>query len=233
MDYNRTHYPRILTGAIVLALAASLGACSPSPNSVAGCTERDPVSLSLDELPDPPHGTYWSLAQMRAGIEGVHHGELYPVENWSVEAEDVPPERFTPIVIEARLQPEAQLIEFDDNDGPNDACSVQDVRLFADVDVRVEDGELLGTAKMVELYISAGDNTTYGFFRIPASEALADVLWESLGSLPDEVQFNFVFSFIPDDDLGTQFTMNGWGLELDSTRPLARALVDEHVPFDE
>lgn len=218
----------------MLVLATSLiTACTTSPNSVAGCIERDPVSLSVDELPDPPQGSPWSLAQMRAGIEGVHRGELHPIASWYDQPEDVPPERFTPIVLEARLRPEAQLIEFDDDAGPNYDCSVQDIRLFADVELRREDGELLGVAKMVELHVTAGDDETGGSLYVPASDALADVLWEDVATLPEEIQVTFGFNFDADSELPTALGMSGWAPEIDSTRPLARALLEGPVPFDE
>ncbi len=217
---------------LTLALAATLAGCGTAPNSTAGCNEQPPVEVPFDMLPDPPEGVDWSLAEMRAGIDGVHRGQLHPIDDWYDEPEDVAPELFTPIVVEARLLPDAELIEFEDGPGPEYDCSVQQVLLYADVEVRIEGGDVLGSAKRVSLYVGTGASGTGGSFFVSPNAAMESMLGESAATLPESIQIDMSFSFDPDRSNDPLLRMSGLD-ETGSTRPLAMARLDEHEPFDE
>ena len=215
-----------------LTLLATLAGCNIAPNSTAGCNEQPPVEVAFDMLPDPPNGVDWSLAEIRSGIEGVHRGQLYPIESWDDQPEDVDPDLFTPIVVEAHLLPDAELIEYEDGPGPKYDCSVQEVVLFADVEVRVEGGGVLGSGKRVSLYVAAGDTGTGGSFFVSPNETMESVLGESTTTLPDSVQIIAGFRFDPERPNAPVFHMSGLD-DTGSTRPLATARLDEHEPLDE
>ena len=215
-----------------LLLALSVSGCDTSPNSTAGCVEQAPVSVSFEALPDPPQGSPWSLSDMRAGIEGLHRGTLYPISHWDEQPGDVDPELFTPVEVEIHLRSEAELIEFEDGSGPEYDCTVQDVRLYADIEVRREDGPVLATAEGVELHVSAGDEGTGGALFVPPSDALAQVLMEDVATLPDPLQFAFSFGFDPEPEVSNLMNVSGLGPD-GSTRPLARAALEEQEPLGE
>lgn len=217
---------------LALTLIATLAGCGTAPNSTAGCNEQPAVKMPFDMLPDPPEGVDWSLAEMRAGIHGVHRGLLYPIDGWDDEPDDVAPELFTPIVVEARLLPAAELIEFEDGPGPTYDCSVQEVVLFADVEVRAEDGDVLGSGNKVALGVGTGDTGTGGSFFVSPNNAMQSVLGESAATLPDSIQVVVNFRFDPDGPNAPVFTMSGLD-DTGTTRPLAMARLDEHEPFDE
>lgn len=169
---------------------------------------------------------------MRAGTHGIHRGLLYPIEGWDDEPDDVDPELFTPIVVEARLLSDAELIEFEDGPGPKYDCSVQEVVLYADVEVRVEGGDVLGSGKRVALHVGTGDSGTGGSFFVSPNEAMASMLGESAATLPDSVQVVVNFRFDPDRPNDPLLRMSGLD-DTGSTRPLAKGHLDEHEPFDE
>lgn len=224
--------PRVHRCGLALTLIVTIAGCSSAPNSTAGCNEQPPVEVAFDMLPDPPEGVDWSLAEMRAGIEGVHRGLLHPVDTWDDQPQDVEPDLFTPIVVEARLLPEAELIEYEDGPGPKYDCSVQEVVLFADVEVRVEGGGVLGSGKRVALHVATGDTGTGGSFFVSPNEAMESMLGEDAATLPDSVQVDASFRFDPERPNAPVFRLSGLD-DTGSTRPLAMGRLDEHEPFYE
>jgi len=224
--------PRFHRRGLALTLLATIAGCSTAPNSTAGCNEQPSVEVAFDMLPDPPEGVDWSLAEMRAGIEGIHRGQLHPIDDWYDEAEDVDPDLFTPIVVEARLLPNAELIEYEDGPGPKYDCSVQDIVLYANIELRLEGGDLLGSAQKVSLYVRTDDSATGGSFFVPPNAAMENMLGEGAAPLPDSIQIIVNFNFDPDFQFDPLLRMSGLD-ETGSTQPLAKARLDEHEPLDE
>ena len=222
--------PRFPRLGLTLTLLPTLAGCGATPNSTAGCNERAPIEVPFDMLPDPPEGVDWSLAEMRASIDGVHRGQLHPIDDWHDQAEDVAPELFTSIVLEARLLSEAELIEYEDGPGPNYDCSVQDVILYADVELRTEGGDALGSAERVSLYVGTGGSGTAGSFFVSPNPVMESVLGESAATLPDSLQVDISFHFDPDVPEGSSLRVSGLD-DTGSTRPLARGSIEEHEPF--
>lgn len=190
------------------------------------------MSLSLDMLPDPPNGSEWSLAEMRSGIEGVHRGMIYPVQHWDDPPDDIAPELFSPIVLEASLLPEADLIEFESRPGLGSDCDMQDIVFYADLELRLEDGSVLGSAEAVAFHAVAGSSWTANSFSVLTSDPLASVLQESPTALPDSIQVTVVFQLDPDEETPTQLMLGGT-TEAGAFDHLGVAHLDEREPLGE
>jgi hypothetical protein len=157
---------------------------------------------------------------------------LYPIDDWDTQPGDVPQDSFTSVVLEARLLPNAELLEFRDGAGPEYDCSIQEVTLFADLELRVEGGETLGVAERVALHVAPDDNGTGGSFFVEPNAAMAEILGESVDALPDPVQIVANFAFDPNDPNRPRLMMSGLD-DTGSTRPLAEAVMEEHTALDE
>ncbi len=221
--------PPLHIASLTLAVIATLAGCGFTTGV---CNEQPPVAVPFDMLPDPPEGSDWSLAEMRAGIEGTHRGTIYPIDTWDDQPEGAAPESFTEVIVEARLLPEAELIEHEAGPGEDTNCSQQQVVLYAEIEFRIEGGEVLGTADRVGLSAAADDAGTGGSFFVPPNEAIATVLGEDTSTLPDSIQVNVGFGFDPESQHDPVVSMSGLD-ETGSTRPLAQGRLETHEPLDE